>query len=74
MRTHTHTHTHTHTQTTQITCMALKHNQLYIVEHPFDVLITDYIGMWGIRDADLFGSYKCRIRVLDSFGTDPLCE
>ena len=45
-----------------------------ILEHPFDVMITDYIGLWGIRDADLFGFYKCRIRVLDSFGTDPSCK
>ena len=42
-----------------------------ILEHPFDVMVTDYIGLWGIRDADLFGFYKCRIRVIDSFGTDP---
>ena len=45
-----------------------------ILERPFDVMITDYIGLWGIRDADLFGFYKCRIRVLDSFGTDPSCK
>ena len=43
------------------------------VEHPFDVVMTDFIGLWGLRDADLFGYYKCRIRVLDSFGTEPLC-
>ena len=44
------------------------------LEHPFDLVMTDYIGLWGIRDADLFGFYKCRIRVLDSFGTEPLCK
>ena len=46
---------------------------LLFVEHPFDVVMTDFIGLWGLRDADLFGYYKCRIRVLDSFGTEPLC-
>ena len=45
-----------------------------ILEQPFDVMISDYLGLWGIRDADLFGFYKCRIRILDSFGTDPLCK
>jgi len=35
--------------------------------------MTDYIGLGGIKDANIFGEYKCRIRILDSFGTDPLC-
>ncbi|XP_065898668.1 alpha-1,6-mannosylglycoprotein 6-beta-N-acetylglucosaminyltransferase B-like isoform X2 [Dysidea avara] len=46
--------------------------QVAAIEHPFDVVMTDFIGLWGLRDADLFGYYKCRIRVLDSFGTEPL--
>ncbi|XP_065898670.1 alpha-1,6-mannosylglycoprotein 6-beta-N-acetylglucosaminyltransferase B-like isoform X2 [Dysidea avara] len=46
--------------------------QIAAAEHPFDVVMTDYIGLGGIKDADIFGAYKCRIRILDSFGTDPL--
>ena len=30
--------------------------------------------MLGIRDNGLLGKYKCRIRVLDSFGTEPICK
>jgi hypothetical protein len=40
----------------------------------YDVLFTDYIGMFGIYYAGLIGQYKCRIRILDSFGTEPLCK
>jgi len=43
------------------------------LEQPFDVVFTDYLGLGGIKDADIFGAYKCHIRILDSFGTDPLC-
>ncbi|XP_019858888.1 PREDICTED: alpha-1,6-mannosylglycoprotein 6-beta-N-acetylglucosaminyltransferase B-like [Amphimedon queenslandica] len=38
----------------------------------YDLLFTDYMGMLGIRDNGLLGRYKCRIRVLDSFGTEPI--
>ena len=34
----------------------------------------DYLGMYGIHDAGLIGVYKCRLRILDSFGTEPQCE
>ena len=39
----------------------------------FDLLFTDYLGMYGVHQVDLVASYKCRIRVLDSFGTEPKC-
>lgn len=38
----------------------------------YDVVFTDYIGLFGLRDAQLFPLYKCRIRVIDSFGTEPM--
>ena len=40
----------------------------------YDLLFTDYLGMYGIHDAGLIGVYKCRLRILDSFGTEPQCE
>ena len=48
-------------------------SSLHAAEPVFDVLYTDYLGMFGVRDAGLFAPYKCRIRLLDSFGTEPLC-
>ena len=30
--------------------------------------------MYGVLDAGLIGQYKCRIRILDSFGTEPICK
>ena len=46
---------------------------MYIIGIDYDLLFTDYIGMNGIFDAGLIGKYKCRIRLLDSFGTEPKC-
>ncbi len=44
-----------------------------LIELQFDVVFTDYIGLFGLRDSRHFPLYKCRIRVLDSFGTEPIC-
>ena len=64
-------------------------------EPTYDLLFTDYIGLFALRDSQHFALYKvhvysprvltlshphtltpsqCRIRVLDSFGTEPICE
>lgn len=38
----------------------------------YDLVFTDYTGLFGLRDSQHFPMYKCRIRVLDSFGTEPI--
>ncbi|CAH3025888.1 unnamed protein product [Porites evermanni] len=39
----------------------------------FDLIFTDYIGAWllGRHLGPTFSHYRCRLRILDSFGTDP---
>ena len=40
----------------------------------YDLVFTDYIGLTVLHVTSLFGACKCKIRVLDSFGTDALCK
>lgn len=45
-----------------------------LVDHTtdyFDLVITDYIGANILSDNSLFGIFRCKIRILDSFGTEP---
>jgi len=39
----------------------------------FDLIFTDYVGSWLIREnlGPTSSHYRCRLRILDSFGTDP---
>ena len=30
--------------------------------------------MYAVHDAQLVGAYKCRLRIVDSFGTEPKCK
>ncbi|KAL5494090.1 hypothetical protein EMCRGX_G015362 [Ephydatia muelleri] len=38
----------------------------------FDLIFTDYLGLAAMRENGYYFMYKCRIRVLDSFGTEPI--
>ena len=36
----------------------------------FDIIFSDYIGLEGLKQTGLFNRYQCRIRVLDTFGSE----
>ena len=38
----------------------------------FDVIITDYIGLLGLEQNGIIPQHYCKIRVLDTFGSEPL--
>lgn len=37
----------------------------------YDIIFTDYIGLNAFREENIFVRYKCKIRVLDVYGTEP---
>ena len=40
----------------------------------YDVIISDYIGLTGLQEFRILPDYYCRVRVLDTFGSEPLGE
>ena len=38
----------------------------------FDVIFTDYLGLKGLEDSGIIPRHYCKVRVLDSFGSEPL--
>ena len=40
----------------------------------YDVIISDYIGLRGLQGNGILPDYYCRVRVLDTFGSEPLGE
>ena len=38
----------------------------------FDVIITDYIGLQGLEQVGILPGHYCKVRVLDTFGSEPL--
>jgi hypothetical protein len=57
---------------TVITSASLLKSSVSLEKVEFDLVFTDYIGLFGLRDSQHFPMYKCRIRVVDSFGTEPM--
>ena len=39
---------------------------------PFDLVFTDYTGLNALEHMEMFVKYKCNIRVLDVYGTEPV--
>ena len=48
--------------------------QFFFAAVTYDLLFTDYIGMYCLHDLKIIGIYKCKLRLLDSFGTEPICK
>ena len=38
----------------------------------FDLVFTDYTGLIALENMEMFVKYKCNIRVLDVYGTEPM--
>jgi len=36
----------------------------------FDIIFSDYLGLEGLKQTGLFNRYQCRVRVLDTFGSE----